>query len=269
MKSYLFDHNYNFCIKEINFVLERTPNKDWKIDGIINRNYFILAFCNKGISHYYFNNHEHQINQGDLLLFEKGVSHSAYSDPDNPWEFYTVQFDIQFFNPVSEENFQQLSNIISSSNPFEYSALFTKLNHMWTGKKQGYLIKCRSILLEILYQMIRENSFNDYKMNHTIPIEEIMNYIQDNYQKTFSIEQLANQTQFSTSHFRVIFKKVTGYTVLQYQNHIKISKAKDLLLSGEYNVSEVATLVGFGNVYYFSRLFKKTTGFNPSSYIQK
>ncbi|HHV97854.1 MAG TPA: helix-turn-helix transcriptional regulator [Clostridiaceae bacterium] len=60
---------------------------------------------------------------------------------------------------------------------------------------------------------------------------------------------------------------LTFYTCC-YTYYIKINKAKDLLLSGECNVSEAAFSVGFENVHYFSRTFKKITGVNPSKYLK-
>ena len=74
-------------------------------------------------------------------------------------------------------------------------------------------------------------------------------------------------TGLSSSHFRMLFKEFTGLSAVQFQNRLKIDKAKDLILSGSCNVTEAASAVGFDNVYYFSRLFRKLTGKNPSEYL--
>ena len=86
---------------------------------------------------------------------------------------------------------------------------------------------------------------------------------------TFSATELAKRSGFSPSYFRALFKEANGLSPLQYQNQIKINRAKELLLSGEYNVTETAESLGFNNIYYFSRLFKKLTGIPPSEYRQK
>ncbi|OMC67430.1 hypothetical protein BK126_17730 [Paenibacillus sp. FSL H7-0326] len=93
--------------------------------------------------------------------------------------------------------------------------------------------------------------------------------MQENYSRHYSVQELAVMAGLSTSHFRLVFKKVTGQSILDYQNQIKLGKAKDLLLSGECNVTEAALHTGFGNVYYFSRLFKQVMGCNPSDYLRK
>jgi AraC-like DNA-binding protein len=87
--------------------------------------------------------------------------------------------------------------------------------------------------------------------------------------ESYSIEELAELADISPSYFRNLFKRVTGLTVTQYKNRIKISKARDLILSGKCNVTEAAKTVGFNNIYYFSRLFKKITCANPSDFIKR
>ena len=100
-------------------------------------------------------------------------------------------------------------------------------------------------------------------------INDIINMMQNNYSKSYSIEDLASLSDLSQSYFRKLFKQIAGLTPLQYQNQLKINKAKDLLLSGEYNVSETAVNVGFDNIYYFSRMFKSIVGISPSVYMKK
>ena len=54
---------------------------------------------------------------------------------------------------------------------------------------------------------------------------------------------------------------------MQFQNKLKIDKAKDLIISHSCNITEAAEAVGFSDVYYFSRMFRKITGKNPSEFL--
>ena len=98
--------------------------------------------------------------------------------------------------------------------------------------------------------------------------KQIKNLIAENHARTFSAEILAETVGLSCSHFRALFKKKTGESVIQFQNRLKIAKACDLLKSGSCNVTEAAYATGFSDVYYFSRLFKKITGQSPSHYLK-
>jgi AraC-like DNA-binding protein len=83
------------------------------------------------------------------------------------------------------------------------------------------------------------------------------------YRQTYAVTDLAERAGLSPSHFGALFKQFTGLTAKEYQHRIKIAKAKEFLLSGECNVTQAATRVGFADIYYFSRLFKEDRGTQP------
>lgn len=103
---------------------------------------------------------------------------------------------------------------------------------------------------------------------HGKALQRVVQKINENVNKNFKVSELAREAGMSESYFRAMFKSYSGYSVVQYQNFIKISYARDLLLSGNYRVNEVAAAVGISDVYYFSRLFTKIVGTNPSSLFQ-
>lgn len=68
------------------------------------------------------------------------------------------------------------------------------------------------------------------------------------------------------SAFCVFFRKMAGKTFVQYLNEYRIQMACRMLEKGEKSVSEVCYAVGFGDVPYFHRMFKRTTGVSPGKY---
>jgi len=58
-------------------------------------------------------------------------------------------------------------------------------------------------------------------------------------------------------------------TPIKYITMLRMEKAKELLITGHYKVSEIAGMCGFENVYYFSNVFKKHEGISPKNYIKK
>lgn len=261
-------NDYDFHIPSISHFNEREPDPNWKIERIVYDNYYIIAYCKSGEATYRFNGNEIDIKKGDLLFFPKGLVRSAFANPANPWSFYTITFDILFHNDKSHELFDRFDYVIRSPHLYRLSALFAEFNQVWTGKRNGFTIKCKSIIMDILYSIIKEQDRSVHGTAHYNAIEQTTNLILANYKDHFSIEDLAKLAGLSSSHFRLLFKKITGMTAVQYQNHIRIYKAKDLLMSGECNVTEAALSVGFQDIYYFSRLFKKLTSEAPSYYIR-
>jgi AraC-like DNA-binding protein len=261
-----FTHDiYDFNVTKFGFIVERKPDPGWKIQNHINNEFNILAMATSGEAIYEVENKRFVVKKNDILFFSKGFPHTAQSSSNNPWSFYSVAFDIDVYNN-SENMFADNDYIIFPPMPILASG-FNEMNSLWIGKRPGYLIKCRSILLNILYTLIRETHSRTFDIQHYKKIDNIINLIQKNYMKSYSVEELANIAGLSSSHFRLIFKKITGMSVIQYQNYVKINVAKDLLMSNSCNVTEAALATGFSDIYYFSRLFKKITGQNPSKYL--
>lgn len=260
--------DYDFYISEIEYFNEREANPDWRIDKLVYDNLYIIAFCKSGEAIYRFNGAELVVRKGDLLFFPKGLVRSAHSNPDNPWAFYTITFDVRFQNEQSRELFDRFDCLVRNPQLYKLQAIFAEFNQVWTGKRNGFMIKCKSLIMDILYTMIKEQDRMTHGTTHYNAIEQTTNHILAHYTEHFSIDDLARRSGLSSSHFRLLFKKITGMTAVQYQNHIRINKAKDLLMSGECNVTEAALSVGFQDIYYFSRLFKQLTGESPSHYIR-
>ena len=93
-----------------------------------------------------------------------------------------------------------------------------------------------------------------------------MKYINSRLTEHVSVDDIADHISISKYHFCREFKKETGYTVVGYINLMRCLKAKKLLASGEYTVSEAARECGFENLSYFSKTFKTVTGTLPAAH---
>lgn len=81
--------------------------------------------------------------------------------------------------------------------------------------------------------------------------------------------EMAKKCMVSVSTFQRIFKRAYGKTVSEYRNELRISKAKELLISQNHSVEEIADILGFCDSAYFSRCFKKTEGISPKKYLKQ
>ena len=94
----------------------------------------------------------------------------------------------------------------------------------------------------------------------------ILDYIHENYNRPLTTADLAEKWYISESHLCKIFKRSVGMTVLEYLNSFRIDKAAMLLQSTDSGISEIAQKVGFDNLNYFDRMFKKYKGMSPQSF---
>lgn len=98
------------------------------------------------------------------------------------------------------------------------------------------------------------------------PIRDAKKYIHDNFNKHISLENVSDYIGFNAAYFSTLFKKETGKNFLEYVTELRIQKAKNYLMQTNYDIAEVASAVGYNDLKYFSKLFKKTTGLSPSEF---
>ena len=98
-------------------------------------------------------------------------------------------------------------------------------------------------------------------------VKETIEHIKQNIYKSISVDELAQMFGLSKFYYCREFKKITGYTIVNYINLQKCMKARNLILSSEYKIKEIAQMTGFENMSYFSRTYKKYMGCLPSQEI--
>lgn len=95
----------------------------------------------------------------------------------------------------------------------------------------------------------------------------IQEYIDDNLGGRLQLGEVAEVFGLSPAYLSVLFKKTTESGFSEYVNTKKIDRAKEMLLSGDMKIYEVADALGFESAYYFSKVFKKVDGHSPREYI--
>lgn len=110
---------------------------------------------------------------------------------------------------------------------------------------------------------------NVYEKRSKLLIGNAKKYIEENYKMQLSYKDVAREVFISPSYFLNLFKQETGYTFVDYLTNIRINKAKELLLSTDLNITEIAFEIGFNDSNYFSSLFKKIVGFPAKDYRKK
>ena len=98
---------------------------------------------------------------------------------------------------------------------------------------------------------------------------KIQQYIEENYaNQSLSVSSMADALNRNPRYMLRIFKETLGEGILDYINQYRIAKAKELMQSNQYTLSEISEMVGYANVQSFRRAFTKFTGELPSQYIK-
>lgn len=97
-------------------------------------------------------------------------------------------------------------------------------------------------------------------------IERCIEEIRANYYKDYSLTEMAEKYYFNPSYFSTLFKKYTGVHFTDYLINLRVERAKQLLQETNEKIYQIANKVGYQDVKYFTRVFKKKYGCTPEEY---
>lgn len=123
--------------------------------------------------------------------------------------------------------------------------------------------KGKSILLKII-ELIRSTPTAEPNP-HPI-IEEITEYIKNNLSDDLSVNDIAKKMNISIYYLSHLFKQVTGISILEYRNELRLTKAKQMLIESRFSVNEIAIQCGFCNASYFAEVFSRSEKTSPSQF---
>ncbi len=103
----------------------------------------------------------------------------------------------------------------------------------------------------------------------TPPVFRLKELLSKNFRQDISVADMARQLGCSTCYIQHQFKKVTGITIVEYRNGLRLTEAKKMLLHTQKNITEIAGECGFSGPSYFSELFQRAEGMSPTAYRER
>lgn len=126
-----------------------------------------------------------------------------------------------------------------------------------------------SAALAVLLSRFIEFVFALKSVKHAGLVQRAIRYLNANYRKPISLEDVAFHVGLSPSHFSRMFREGTGETYVSFLSELRVKAAKKLLEDLSIPLSEVGPMVGFEDQSYFTRIFKKRTGMAPGRYRKR
>jgi AraC-like DNA-binding protein len=124
----------------------------------------------------------------------------------------------------------------------------------------------------LLINILREETEKDGKNKVFIPplqggiSEKIIDILNENVEGNIKIEDVINKLNYSKTYVFNSFKKQTGSSIIAYYTHLKIERAKKLLTQTDLALLDISEKLCFDTQSYFSKTFKKYTGYTPLNY---
>ncbi|MCL2088309.1 MAG: helix-turn-helix domain-containing protein [Oscillospiraceae bacterium] len=219
------------------------------------RGHYLLHYVHSGGGEYRANNQVYTIGKGQMFIIHPYEQVSYIPNPDDPWHYSWVGFEINFDIPLL-----QTSYVIENA---QVDYLFRALNSTNKTAQSLNLFICSKVF-EILSALVQSEATSISVLESIV--NHAANYIRINYIYPITIEQIASYLNISRSYFISVFSRHMGVTPYKYLSEIRLTKAAELLTKHRYSVTDAAINSGYNDIYNFSKMFKKKYGASPSVY---
>lgn len=165
-------------------------------------------------------------------------------------------------------NFQRKIQISESDTLYH---LFGDLKNEFFQKEVAFELSIKADIEKIYVYLLRNYQIRQPKILGTqlkdlIRLQPVLDFIEMNYHKTIRQKDMAQLVFLSVASFCRLFKKVMGKTFSEYINALRIREAKRLLLVTNEKIINISISVGYDNVTYFNKVFRRKCGLSPGSY---
>ena len=259
------------------FLISRSKydSMNTRVVPLHSHSFYHLIYVVSGIGELIVQENKYAAVHNTAFVIKPDDMHSISSDEKFPLNTIEVKFQARA-DWVTEICLE--SAIVSLGK--EYKRVEYLLEKMLTeaiGKNRFYMNMVESFFAEVLVSLARHQTatgristdlLNKSLSSEYKEIEKLIEYINQNISKKFTLEELSNIVSFSQIYLCRYFKKIYGMSLFQYINNMRMHKAKEMLMYTTSNITEIAEATGFQSIHYFSRFFSEKEGMSPLEFRQ-
>lgn len=217
---------------------------------------------------------KHAIRPGNLLIYNPGIVHDEWFWKENAVGYYCVGVS-GLRMPGLRENAlipDGQNCIFPAGDSFEeLCTLFELMHHSLSAEEPQAELFCDSLMRALLVKVL--SVFNDAGRSPVEPPDvlgkRIQDYIDAHYTEALTLQSMGDALHISPYYLSHVFKKMLGYSPMQYLLRRRIGEAQTLLLTTKLPVGQIAELVGYDTQSYFNLQFTKQVGMAPGRYRQE
>jgi AraC-like DNA-binding protein len=230
-----------------------TPNPNWGVKAHSHTHHEIIAPM-RGKMQVAFAARRETAGAGDLLLYQAGRVHDEQSDRRNPVDMYYVAFEHPAFSAASlpyktRDRHGRVALLISW--------LCEERHQRTPAQKQVAERLLESIVAETL-RAASEREESELVLRTRV-------FFQEHLAEPLTLAMPAAHCGLSKHHFLRKFKAAAGHTPMRELRELRLEAARNLLLTTDWPLKEIAPHAGLGDEYHLSRLFHRHFGFTPAS----
>jgi AraC family transcriptional regulator of arabinose operon len=232
----------------------------------------LLLYCVQGAGWYQLNHAEKQpLRVNQWVILPAHVPHKYGADEATPWTIYWLHFAGTQAEALHAHLQAQVPEAPTTIRPTEerfqlFEAIFSQLT--LTATIAG-VVQASARLGHFLLALLPLSASPLAPPSAAAGgITQSIQYMREHLAHSFTVQELAAQAGLSVSHYAALFREQVGRPPIVFFNFLKVQHACQQLTDSSLRIKEIAHQLGFGDVYYFSRVFTKVMGVSPRQFRQ-
>ncbi|WP_222536866.1 AraC family transcriptional regulator [Pedobacter polysacchareus] len=230
--------------------------------------HYVLVYCLAGKGQCETQNEVFSLQANQFMLLSPEQSHHFQAEQGHSWAIQWLHFSGHMANEL-KTNFDLKQYKKPTSLPFTdqvtntWQKIYASLSDGFALENIGY---ANLNLYHLISLLLFFNKGNQNVQKDEDQLEQSIAFMKDNLHRSLTVESIAKELNYSSSHYSTLFKQKTGLSPIDYFIRLKIQYACQLLNKNTLIIKEIAQKVGYDDPFYFSRIFKKITGKSPVEY---
>jgi AraC-like DNA-binding protein/mannose-6-phosphate isomerase-like protein (cupin superfamily) len=219
---------------------------------------------------------EISLREGKIIVILKNEKHGIISDDEKPLRYFFLSFELLISHPLFNQ-FKLLQQKIKKDSDriqndcFNMQDIFIRCLSEFVNPNEYSNIIIESCLNQIICYVFHIYNLQDYMYrpnfeNHEVMVYKIINYIEENIMKIYTVDDIAGHFHYSVSHISHLFTKHLHKTPGYYIKDCKFKKALNFLEDPKCTPTEIAEILGYASIHSFSRAFKSRFKVSPTKW---
>lgn len=237
--------------------------------------YFELTYVDRGCMVSEIDGKSYSLKERELIIYGPGQFHTQHIPEGCSCSYVTIIFDMETgIDDVESTHYEFLINKI-----FGYDKKIHSLVKTFVMESTSQIPYMNSLMLCLLQEIVirlfqfeftdkkKEKILTDARQHYQDELlEKILAYIDETIYEPVTIEEICQKFSLSRSSLQILFKESLNQPPKKYINELKLETSRQMICEGKYTISEIALMLGFNSIHYFSRAFTQKFGIAPSEY---
>ena len=208
------------------------------------------------------------VNANNLVIINPNVIHTEDSLNAQPLEYIVLGID--GIELATSENSNGRFCILDHFESAEISGCLRNILREMEQKSTGYEDVCQAFMEILVIRLMRNTTLSVSSQPQTTANNRqcaaVRRYIEMHFKEPLTLEQLAEEAHMNKYYLSHAFKREYGVSPINYMISKRIEESKYLLAETDLSMSQIAQLLGFSSLSYFSQVFHRTQSISPKEY---